>query len=150
MRRVIRNNIWETNSSSVHSLSIDDSGMEPSHLPINEYGEILTDFGSFGKHLSYYNSQEDKLSYLITLCYYYAGYDKYRIEDNYVYNCIKDAICEYAGASGIHIINKNEPDIDHQSQPDSFEFSKIVDPYSVESIQQFVFNRYISLKTTCD
>lgn len=47
MKRQIRRNVFETNSSSVHSLVISNEGREPSEFKLNKDGEIEIDFGQF-------------------------------------------------------------------------------------------------------
>ena len=84
MKRVIRHNVWETNSSSVHSLVICKDGLERSKLPVDEDGYIITDFGNFGKYdmgITTYD-QAMKLSYLATECYYLNNWDE-NIEESY-------------------------------------------------------------------
>ena len=63
----VRNGVFETNSSSVHAISIDSSGREPSQFQLNEHGKIEISFGSFGRESRTYYSQYNKLSYLMTL-----------------------------------------------------------------------------------
>ena len=72
----VRNGVFETNSSSVHAISIDSSGREPSQFRLNEQGKIEISFGSFGRESRTYYSQYNKLSYLMTCLYYIAGDDK--------------------------------------------------------------------------
>ena len=149
MRKVVRNGVFETNSSSVHTLSISKDGMEESYLPVDSEGYILTDFGSFGKDLQYYTTQEEKLSYLITCCYYLGGWDTH-MDNCYVFRKIEKAICEYAGAKGIKILGENEPEIDHQSQPNSGWDLNVVNGYNGDEVVNFVFNKFAFLKTDCD
>lgn len=149
MRRKIREDIFETNSSSVHSLVISNDGREPSKFKLNKDGEIEIDFGQFGKDLCLYTSQYDKLSYLITCLYYLSEYDDIsNIYDMWEFKRIQEAVCKYSGATGIKILGEQDPDIDHQSQPYS-EIS-IIDVYDEDAIINFVFNKYVSLKTDCD
>lgn len=146
MKTIIRRNVFETNSSAVHSLVISDEGMEQSNLPMDDDGYVLVKFGSFGKDERIFTSQEDKLSYLITQCYYLNHWDE-DIYDNYHFRNVKEAICEYTGAKGIKIIG-GEPDIDHQEYPE-YELN-LVNEYNSSSIQSFVFNKYVALETRCD
>lgn len=152
----IRNNVFETNSSSVHSISVSKDGLESSKLSLDNNGYVVVGFGNFGSDLQYYNSQIDKLSYLITQCYYsnYNYYNDYywcqdiysAVEESYNFKCIEDAIKSYINdCSGIKIKRGTIPDIDHQSQG-----KEIVDYWDDQSIINFVFNKYISLKTSCD
>lgn len=151
MKRQIRKNVFETNSSSVHSLAISRDGLEPSKLIKNKDNKIVTDFGEFGKDLCYYKSQEEKLSYLIT-CLAYMSNNFGNVEgvyNNYLFDILDAAICEYTGASGIEILGYADPDIDHQSVPyDSSDV--VINLWDKDEIVNFVFNKYISLKTDCD
>lgn len=148
MKRKIRKNVFETNSSSVHSLAISNDGRESSEFKLNKHGEIEVDFGQFGKDLCFYNSQYDKLSYLITCLYYLSGYEVSDIYDRLEFREIQDAVCKYTGATGIKILGEQEPEIDHQSQP--YSGIEIIDVYDEDAVINFVFNRYVSLKTDCD
>lgn len=151
MKRVIRKEIYESASSSVHSLVISSDGMEPSKLPVDKDGYITVKYGEFGKDGTVYSSQEDKLSYLVTQCYYLGGWD-YDVnrDNNYHFRCIEDAIIDYTGAKGIKIIG-GEPEIDHQTVSSmEYELHLIQNEYDEKEIQSFVFNKYISLLCDCD
>ena len=151
MKRVIRKEIYESASSSVHSLVISSDGMEPSKLPVDKDGYITVRYGEFGKDGTVYSSQEDKLSYLVTQCYYLGGweYDVNR-DNNYHFKNIEDAIIDYTDAKGIRIIG-GEPDIDHQTiDLMDYELNLIQNEYDEKEIQSFVFNKYISLLCDCD
>lgn len=148
MNRKIRKGVFETNSSSVHSLVISNEGREQSEFKLNKDGEIEIDFGQFGKDERIYSSQYDKLSYLITCLYYLSGYDISDIYDKWEFEQIQDAVCKYTGATGIKILGKQEPEIDHQSQP--YGDIKIINVYDEDAVINFVFNKYVSLKTYCD
>ena len=118
MKRVIRNNVFETNSSAVHSLAIDSSGLRPSNLPVDKDGYIVTDFGDFGDYdvgITAYD-QATKLSYLATECYYLNHLND-DMEDNYIWQDICDAICEYTGARGVRVLGNVEPSLNHQVFP---------------------------------
>ena len=149
MKRVIRNNVFETNSSAVHSLCISKDGLEPSNLPVDEDGYILIDFGSFGEYdmgITTYD-QAMKLSYLATECYYlnHWGID---IEESYCWKYICEAVCKYTGAKGIKVLGKVEPEINHQAQPE-YDL-KFCNEYDEDSVINFVFNKYIGIKMSHD
>ena len=146
MNRKIRKGVFETNSSSVHSLVISNEGREPSEFKLNKDGEIEIDFGQFGKDKRIYTSQYDKLSYLITCLYYLSGWEISDIYDRREFREIQEAICKYTGATEIKIIGEQEPEIDHQSQP--YDGIEIINVY--DKVINFVFNKYVLLKTDCD
>lgn len=48
MKRQVRRNVFETNSSSMHSLSIAKEGVTE-YLHVDEYtNKVITEFGEFG------------------------------------------------------------------------------------------------------
>lgn len=148
MRKQIRNEVFESNSSSVHTLTISKAGREPSKFIPDKDGYIHVDYGQFGKNYEIYDSQYDKLSYLVTLCYYCANvYGETR--DTYQFKCIEDAIIEYTECNGIIIDEVEIPEIDHQSQPWDGDIT-FINVYDEDSIIDFVFNKYVALKTSCD
>lgn len=64
----IRRKIFETNSSSSHSLTISNKGeLEDFNLPLNENGEVLMTFGEFGWGEDSCVNQYEKLQYLLTM-----------------------------------------------------------------------------------
>lgn len=147
--KVIRSGVFETNSSAVHSLAIAEDGMEPSNLPVDKHGYIITDFGDFGD----YNvgitafDQATKLSYIATECYYLNHWDEH-IEDSYIWQNVCDAICEYTGARGVKLLHQVEPSINHQAQPE-YEL-KFCSEYDEDSINGFIFNKYAGIKMSHD
>lgn len=149
MKRAIRKNVWETNSSAVHTLAIDKSGLEPSRLPVDEDGYIIADFGSFGEYdenlITF--DQATKLSYLATECFYTNHYDEH-IEDSYQWGCICEAICEYTGAKGIKLMHRIEPELNHQVQPE-YE-PKFCKYWEEDSVVNFIFNKYVGINMSHD
>lgn len=147
MKRQIRKEVFETNSSSVHSIVVSSVGLEESKLTVNQDNEIVVELGEFGCS-GIYSSQDDKLSYLIT-CLYYLSYSNTitGIYDMYEFKLIRDAVCEYSGAKNIVISPYLDPYIDHQSIPYSSD-DLIVNVYYKDSIINFVFNKYALLE--CD
>lgn len=145
--RTIRPYVFETASSSVHSLVFSDVGLEPNRLPMSHDGYIEVSFGSFGKRNQTFWDQYSKLSYLITQCYYLGGWEK-DMDNNHHFKNVEEAVCAYTGAKGIRIVDDFEPDIDHQMQPE-YELN-LVNEWDSDSIVNFVFNQYVGLHTDCD
>lgn len=148
MKRNIRYKVWETNSSSVHSLYVDHKGLQKNHLKRKD-GYVIADFGQFGKEYNLYMDQNDKLSYLLTEIFYIKHYSE-DIEDTYEFESLEDAIKDYdSDIKGIKVLKKITPEIDHQSIPEYGE-SKFVKYWDKSSIQNFLFNKYIGFTTGCD
>ena len=124
--RQVRNGVFETNSSSVHSISICNRELEQNKMLIADDGYIHIELGEFGWAIRNYSDQYSKLSYLITMAVH--------LNDFYIWCCnqeerkleieafmqtedfkhISDEISKYAGCNGI-IIDESEGYIDHQS-----------------------------------
>jgi len=167
MKRVIRNNTFETNSSSVHTLVYLNQKLSKSKLKINANGIIEIPLKYFGKNFKEYSSQEDKLSYVMTAFWCYFGEDISMFEGDEwktsYWEDVKDALIEY--------INKNktskrecvdivpyllyDPDYDHDAGFDHQTYPTdlsdcIVDLYRPHAVVEFVFNKDIVLQTDCD
>ena len=152
----IRQNVFETNSSSVHSLVINSEGLEPSNLKIDpKTDHIIVNTQYFGKEYNIYNDQEDKLSYLITyiITNLQSNYDDDEIlavelfKDYHFIN-IENIIKEYCNCSGVIVNIDEEGGFDHQTSP--YESECIVNLYDDNEIKNFIFNKYITLKTAWD
>ena len=64
------------------------------------------------------------------------------------YKTVEKAICEYTGAKGIKIHPYIDGYIDHQSAP--YNSIEIINIWDKDAVIDFVFNKYVSLKTDCD
>lgn len=149
MRKTIRNNVFETNSSAVHSLAISPDGLEPSNLPVDEDGYIVTDFGNYGDYNVGITSYDQalKLSYLATECYYLNHYNE-DIEDYYEWQHICEYVQKYANANGVRLLKKTTPELNHQVIPE-YE-TKFCDPWDYDSVINFIFNKYAGIKMSHD
>ena len=124
--RQIRNGVFETNSSSVHSITVCNKELEENRIPIDEDGYIHAYFSEFGWDIDDYYDQESKLSYLLTMaahlnnCYPYcfAPQEQEEIIEKFVqtddFKRISSEIADYANCEGV-ILDLSEGYIDHQS-----------------------------------
>ena len=147
MKRKIRKNVFETNSSSTHSISIvfSKDGLEPSEFVLNEDNELVITYGNFDSWESYgeYNDQFTKLSYLVTLCYYcFPENGSIYDESNFIN--INEAVCKYTGASRIVVSDKVEPELNHQLIPYYRDFD-LLNTWNKDEVINFVFNKNVSL-----
>ena len=129
MKKQIRRNVFETNSSSMHSLSI--IGSDRMVQLTGENDVVSVGYGEFGWGYDRLNSPREKISYLIT---------QYSENDDMI-DRIKDAVKDYTGFV-LNIVEGNEDDwddgkgyIDHQSQGMICEFIS-----DKQSIIDIVFN----------
>lgn len=164
MKTNIRNNIFETNSSSVHSLVFLNQKLSKPNfreLRINKDGVIKIPLRYFGRDHKIYSSQKEKLSYILTFlwCYFGENIEWFVDKDhNYYWQNIKDEIIFY--------INKFSPDIlctdiipvypkkglvgfDHQTYPNYLD-DCLVDLYYPKKVVEFIFNKNIALETNSD
>ena len=169
MKKQIRYNTFETNSSSIHTLQISSDLMRKSILNIKSDGYIHVHLNQYyGKEAEDFVSQEDKLKYVCTWMYIYNGCRNLNDIDNdwimsYWQNFVH-AFCNYVNKSNINnnkcIGIKVYPDngdevydyLDHQSVPYGLydDDNCVVDLYNTEQLINFIFNPYMSLHTDCD
>lgn len=149
MRRHIRRNVFESNSSSVHTLVLTGVEREPNKLALDKNGYIHIDYSTFDSRYDVYSSQYEKLSYLATLCYYCTNYDIEETCSTSQFKALEKAVMEYTGCKGIVIDAEDQPYIDHQSLPWYGEI-EFLDIYDKDAVIDFVFNKYASLETSRD
>lgn len=123
----IRHNVFETNSSSTHSMIIHHNGIQKNEIPIGEDGYIHVKMNEFGWEVRNYYSQYDRLSYLITMFATTSGAHILWVSDkdelNKVANDLMNnkwfkgfskEIAKHAKCKGLKI-DPSEGYIDHQS-----------------------------------
>ena len=127
----IRRGTFETNSSSMHSLVIENdksiSELEKSQLKLNKKGEIRVHLGEYGWGLDFLTTQQKKLNYLVTLIVGSKGIDNINdLEDDPEFEYLKNKLLNYSNATNIIVygFGKNNYYIDHQSQQKLFDFLK--------------------------
>jgi hypothetical protein len=131
-----RRNVFETNSSSSHSITIADSALMPSEfeVTVDDNGDdvIYVDLVDFCS--SDHESQNDKLAYLIEQIAYitnneyalnfYGSIEENEEAQEALYHTtefleLEDQICAYADCKHIRINPRSEGYIDHDSVVDS-------------------------------
>ena len=173
--RTIRRNVFETNSSSVHSVSI-SSNHVPDYDPWDEekrLGGIVVDddtnrvlchFGEFGWEEVTYTTEMSKLSYLLTMVVETEGYKLKKVDDFYKlpgFKMLNEMIATHCRCDGIEIVDPMRIEvcdgnpylmidgyIDHQS----CEYENLADflnDYSLTALE-FVFSEGVELTTGND
>lgn len=110
----IRRNVWETNSSSCHSISLsNDNSFEECNIPMDDEGYLLIPMIGFCSTETY-SSQEEKLAYAVQVAAtkngihlnYWSSTQATQMEQslNELYNCddfqnIEDKVRAYVGSS---------------------------------------------------
>ena len=132
----IRNNIFETNSSSIHSVSIrgcnKNEYTEPDEEEIKyslNYDEsdnyLHACLGEFGWEIESYDMPCEKLSYLLTMICATSGIDTWwgdkkedelreELSENECFKELNEKLIELSGTNGIYV-DDMEGYIDHQS-----------------------------------
>jgi hypothetical protein len=159
--KTIRNNVFETNSSSSHSLCIGASSeLSPSYLTIDHADNCVhVEFGEFGWGYDKINDQYDKLAYLITMLVETEG-NKCKsmldLRNTKGFNLINETIKGHCNCDGIIIDSSISPStwntnyvahdgyIDHQSYEDYHTLQDFLNDWEV-TIEQFIFNYDLSL-----
>ena len=160
MKHQKRNSVFETNSSSVHSLTIDSNGRRPNKIKMKD-GYLQTKFGVFGCD-GRFTTQQEKLSYLATAIWYITGHwdsDLTDMYESYSWGLLEDAVKEYLPeCKGVRVVWNNKidlyddekaPYIDHQSVP-NYDSDCIIDLYDKDAVIDFIWNDYVGLKCSRD
>lgn len=163
MNRQIRKSVFETNSSSMHSLTVTKTDTWDT-LHVNEFeNKVITEFGEFGWEVCDYYDAETKLSYIVTMLVE-TNYDCYSLEELYEtddFKLINDAVADYCNCDGILINSRLEQEcwngkyyeysdhdgyIDHQSV---IGITELLYEYGC-TMTEFIFNRGVVLHTDND
>ena len=166
-----RSNVFETNSSSVHTLTI---GNSINDLVVDKDGYVHVQLGYYGKDVNSYNNAYDKLCYaLLVVCYSRRIYLPYYFDNNYEFTeedledwkscldeltetyeykdieeCVKTELNRQNRICYGIKIHPSECGIDHQSQDyDSLE--DFLSENNIEHIHDFIFGNIV-LETECD
>ncbi len=81
MKYTIRENVWETNSSSMHAIAISKTNVDLEKNVFPYYGVVHFNHGEFGWEHSIYGDVDSKASYLYQALFEVYPTDKY-IEDD--------------------------------------------------------------------
>lgn len=170
MKKKIRHEMFDSNSSSLHSLSIKKpEKLNYKTLVPDEFDNFVhIPFGEFGWEIEDYNSAYSKLSYILTMIYEIEHpnneKDFYEAED---FKTVDELIKEKLHCNGVVVednfelrayegyngqpVSYMEIDgyIDHQSYEDYESIQDFLDEYGV-SLEDFIFNQNVVLHTDND
>lgn len=161
--RQIRSGVFETNSSSTHSVSVRcGKGLQQNWMPVGNDGYIHASLDEFGWEIETYRDQDAKLSYLLTMAYMknppsvHSWSDEYSKPDDIKrfmktkdFKMISDAVAKYAGCKGVMLDGIDGGYIDHQSHEDYMTTQEFLDEYGVDVIE-FVYGRGVYVHTDND
>lgn len=141
MKKQIRQSVFETNSSSTHSITIDYNGKLDETMTPNEDNQIILEGGQFGWEVEDYNEAWYKANY----CAVASLWSEKRQQ------MLKEVIMEMTGCTEVIIEASTEYDspyysyIDHQSSDTAGEAFT-----DKESLKSFIFNSNSFLHTNND
>ena len=156
MKKVIRKSIFETNSSSVHTLVV--LRKEANNIPVSKTGKMRVKLGYFGKNSTTEFDQMTKMSYVLTVTMIKLGLFDYgreafkehveTLRDDCIYDKILEDIQNYVPEVK-EIVPVYSPGygLDHQMQ-NRIEYD-IYDFINMD-ISDFVWGEGIGLHTDCD
>lgn len=157
--KVIRNSVFETNSSSSHSLSIVKRGViKPSTLSVDTDKKVHVTLGDFGWGYEELCTQEEKLSYLCTMIAMTEGAKCKQPDQLYKtagFRQINSVIKDHCKCNGVIIDDMGTYDraykriawngyIDHQSYEDYTTLNDFLQHYNVD-ILNVLFNNKITI-----
>ncbi len=158
----IRRSCFETNSSSMHSLTILNKGEDNYAIKIDDDGYINITFGEFGWEVEDYDSLEIKLQYILTMIMeiYKPKTEEefYKLKD---FKKVEKCVCDCTGAIGIKLKDckikyeeeydyvSHEGYIDHQSVEDYSSIDEFLKDNGVE-LDDYLFNSGVILHTDND
>ena len=168
MKKQIRTGVFETNSSSCHSVSFGEPRELNSsrNLVFTEDNEVVGSFEEFGWGYSSHTDEDTKLSYLLTMAAEIANRRTKEVEsvedflDGEDFKIIEDAVKNHIpGCAGIFLSSDIKCDqplwsdrkylefdgyIDHQSVDDYSCLQDFLDEYNV-SAEDFIFDNRVTL-----
>lgn len=135
MKQVIRRSIFETNSSSSHSVSKQKGTLQESYLSVRKDNKIHVEFGEFDWGYERISDQYGKLQYLCTMAAC-NNIDHVTIEDflnNDDFKELSYVIGEYCGCDGINFESQNNLTVENNwvNTPKCIDFNGYIDHQSM-------------------
>lgn len=156
MKTNIRNNVFETNSSSVHSIVVKYNGEYDIRLerdPQNLCAVIAhcQDYSDVGHDEPYViSTQQEKFNYFMTWIVCKCKYSYERPCEYWLYNDILNVLKKVdPRINNIIILDKDKAAFDHQTAPYNC-YDCVVDIYKETDIMNFIFNDNITLECYFD
>lgn len=172
--KAIRSNVFETNSSSTHSVSVSSKNSSyDNHDCLDAFkdydNKVHVEFGEFGWEICNYDTPYEKLQCLVTMLVETEGDNITCVDALYEtdgFKLINDAVADYCDCDGIwidedikfdsynwdgkvHYYISHNGYIDHQSYEDYSSVQDFLDDYSV-GITQFLFDSGVVVHTDND
>lgn len=150
--KTIRRSVFETNSSSTHSISI----VSKDNYQNLKQNVIVAEFGEFGWGYDNLNTVYEKLSYVLTMIQYkvHECDDLNKIKESMYYKWLYEMIQQYTGATleinetGDEYYNMGY--IDHQSTDILDEYWSDIEEEFKSNMKEIIFNDKYSIKIDND
>lgn len=152
----IRKEVFETNSSSVHSIVVKYNGEYDVRLEREQQNPCAVvahcrDYSDVGRDEPYViSTQQEKFNYLMTWIVCKCEYSYERPCEYWLYNDILNVLKKVdPGINTIIILDEDKAAFDHQTAPyDSSDC--VIDIYKENEIMNFIFNDNITLECYFD
>lgn len=150
MIKLIRTGVFETNSSSCHTISVGSSGVYEGFTP-NSNGEILLEPGEYGWEVEQYTNVESRLNYVMLYVRDWVSGEEKKYEFRHI---LEQVVFEHTGATKLDFVPEENPStwgpagyIDHQSVADNDLDFLFKDSATLKS---FLFDRDSYIQTDND
>ena len=159
MKRVIRNEVWETNSSSVHTLTFCGKKSMYYGMDVEQDGYVHSHFDDYGWYHEPLDDMYWRLSYILTMAAEIERRNEtYHDEESFYqtesFKMIEDVVKEHVDCKGIKIDYNGiemyqgkygeyvvfNGFLDHQSWEDYNSLDDFLKDSGVDSIERFVFD----------
>ena len=158
--RQVRRGVFETNSSSTHTITIKgENKLEKSEFSTDINGKVRAKFGNYGWAFHPLETQAERLSYLLTMARIKTGCDEYiwgdgttkkdkrNFEVTREFQAISDAVARNTpDCTGIRIDidDYDEGELDHQSHEEFNSLEEFLD-HCGTTIDEFIFGGDIEI-----
>ena len=172
MKKVIRRNVFESASSSVHNVTVVSGEPMMDYPYVRDDGYVHSSFGEFGWEFTSYDDVATKLQYALTMVAeteckrntWKGKKDGFSNEEEFYqtegFQLINDAVKEQCDCNGVIVDDMEIQDygdfvrfngyIDHQSSTDDYNSLKdFLDDYGL-TIERFLFDVNVVLRTGND
>ena len=145
MKKIIRKNVFESNSSSTHSFTY---GSTFNDLTVEDDNFVHTTLGEFGWEIADYYDSSTKLAYILLVAAEFTNHNFWythniqaefeSFKDTDLFKDIELAVKQYVDCDGIIIDDDSEGYIDHQSLGYNT-FADWLESTGASSIEVFIF-----------
>lgn len=134
MKKQIRRGVFETNSSSTHSVCVHANARQTYDTIVPKNGVVCLTGGYFGWEWEKYNDAKTKANYVAT-AFQHRPHQLLLLET---------VIKEHTGAKKVKFDFSTEPHIDHQS------IGNFDDWFTIARLTDFIFDTAVELRTGND